>query len=359
MAYTTIDDPSAYFQAVTYTGGGNSSSVTFGGNSDLQPDFLWIKRRDSADNSKVMDTSRGVGSGNEPYLTTVSNEQEQSYNYLASMDSDGFTHNTTDSSTGASGNTYVAWGWKANGGSTTTNDASATSVGSIDSVYQANTTAGFSIVTYTGTGSAGTIAHGLGVVPTMIIIKERSSNSEWQVYHVGIGATKRLELNLTNAETTTSDTWNDTTPTSSVFSIGTSGEVAENTQTYVAYCFAEKQGYSKFGSYTGNGNADGPMVFCGLKPAWVLWKETGNSNDWYIIDGKINPSNQSDIKISPDSSDAESDGGGSYNGIDILSNGFKVRTSNSGNNRSGGTYIYMAFAEHPFVSSEGVPATAR
>ena len=145
MAYTTIDDPSAHFQAVTYTGGGNDSSVTFGGNSDLQLDFLWVKRRDSADNSKVFDTSRGIGGGDEPYLTTVSNEAEQTYAYLTSVNSDGFTWDTTDNSTGASGNTYVGWGWKANGGTTSTDTS-----GDIDGVIQANTTAGFSIVTFTG-----------------------------------------------------------------------------------------------------------------------------------------------------------------------------------------------------------------
>ena len=374
MAYTTIDDPSAHFQTVTYTGGGNGSSVTFGGNSNLQLDWLWVKRRDSADSSKVFDTSRGIGSGSEPYLSTNSEEEEQTYAYLTSVNSDGFTWDTTDNSTGASSNTYVAWAWKANGGSTTTNDASATSVGTIDSVYQANTTAGFSIVTYTGTGSAGTIAHGLGAVPSWIIIKARteptggvhfgSDQGNWVVYHQGTASdpeTDLLLLNSTAAAVDSTGHMNDTAPTSSVFTINTNVDVNESSDTYVAYCFAEKQGYSKFGSYTGNGNADGPFLYLGFKPAWVMVKRTNTTGAWEIYDSARNGNDSNPIndRLRANDNAAENADDTSDYVSDFLSNGWKIRT-NSGNwNTSGHTYIYMAFAEHPFVSSEGVPTTAR
>ena len=353
MAYTTIDDPSAHFQAVAYTGGGNSSSVTFGGNSDLQPDFLWIKRRDSADNSKVFDTSRGVGSGNEPYLTTVSDEQEQSYNYLASMDSDGFTHNTTDSSTGASGNTYVAWGWKANGGTRTTNTESGNNPGG---GYQANTTSGFSIVDYTGTGAEGTMAHGLGAKPDFIIIKTRATGN-WNVYHKSITADKYLLLSTTAAETDTTSRFNDTEPTSTVFTINTSADVNGDGTTYIAYAFRSIQGYSKFGTYTGNGNADGAFIYTGFKPAWVMTKQTNGTNNWHIHDNKRNLFNPVNTQLKADANNADDTPSGGENSRDFLSNGFKFRHAD--HNNQAHTYIYMAFAEQPFVSSEGVPCTAR
>ena len=247
-----------------------------------------------------------------------------------------------------------------NGGTTTAVSAS----GDVQaSTYQANTTAGFSILTWTGTGENKQITHGLGKQADWIMVKNRDQADNWAVWsyaRANQSASASFILNTTAASSAIPNPFDGNLGTSSIFWInGGDHEVNANTEKYVAYAWTDIQGYSKFGMYTGNGNADGPFVYTGFKPAWVLWKETGNANDWYIIDGKINPSNQSDIKISPDSSDAESDGGGSFNGIDILSNGFKVRTSNAGNNRSGGTYIYMAFAEHPFVSSEGVPATAR
>ena len=355
MAYTTIDDPSAYLQTVLWSGSGSGQAITNGGNSDLQPDFVWIKKRagGSARAHGLYDSSRGVTK----LLHSNTNGAESTQTAgLTAFGSDGFTVGSDDGVDG-SGGTYVAWQWKANGGTTTTNDASATSIGSIDSVYQANTTAGFSIVTYTGTGSTGTIAHGLGAVPKLIILKERSSTSEWQVYHVGAGATKRLEFNLNNAATTTSGTWNDTTPTSTVFTVGTSGGVNENTQTYVAYCFAEKQGYSKFGSYTGNGNADGVFVYTGFKPAWIIQKRTNSSTDahWHIFDVKRNTTNPRNTRLEGNNNFADSTG----EGADFLSNGFKLYEENDDINASSGEYIYMAFAEHPFVSSEGVPTTAR
>ena len=260
-----------------------------------------------------------------------------------------------------SSRTYVGWQWKANGGSTTSVSASGTVLAG---THQANTTAGFSIVTYTGEDdTVNTVTHGLGAVPAWFIVKGRSgSGRHWRVYHhrnTSAPETDYLRLNETGATTDDVNYWYDTAPTSSVFSISTANDVNANTETYVAYCWAEIQGYSKFGSYTGNGNADGPFVYTGFKPAWLLIKETGNTNNWRLFDHKRSPFNQVSIHFESETNGAETDGGASHNGYDFLSNGFKVRTDNAGNNRSGGNYIYMAFAEHPFVSSKGVPTTAR
>jgi len=355
MAYTTITDPSAYFQTLLYSGNASTNVLTNSANAgNVQPDWLWLKCRNDAVSHNVFDTSRQTSGESTLVIrpNSAGTESNVSGDGMTSIDSNGFTLNGGGSGGGVneSGKTYVAWQWKANGGTTSSN-----SDGSITSTVQANTTAGFSIVTYTGTGSAATIGHGLGAVPKIIILKERSSNSSWQVYHVGIGATKRLELNLTNAETTTSGTWNDTTPTSSVFSIGTSGGVNENTQTYVAYCFAEKQGYSKFGSYTGNGSADGMFIYTGFKPAWVMIKSTSLTQGWGIWDNKRTPLNLSNKILIASSSTSELTGFG----IDILSNGFKLRSTDANSNQSGATYIYMAFAQNPLVATNDVIALAR
>jgi hypothetical protein len=357
MAYTTIDDPSAHFQTVIYTGGGDDSSVTFGGNSDLQLDWLWVKRRDSSNNSKVFDTSRGIGDGDEPYLTTVSDEEEQTYAYLTSVDSDGFTWDTTDASTGASGNTYVAWGWKANGGSSTGSAAESGDNPAYN--HQANTTAGFSIITYTGTGATGTIAHGLGAVPELIICKQRSNAESWGVYHGSNTAapeTDYLLLDTTAATADNSNRWGDTAPTSSVFTVDTANEVNTDGRTYVAYVFTSIQGYSKFGSYTGNGNADGPFVYTGFKPAWVMVKDSSNTGAWTIFDKKRGASmGANDHSLKASDTDAEYT---SENWIGFVSNGFKLEGTNDDANGSS-TYVYLAFADQPFVTSGGVPCTAR
>ena len=351
MAYTTINDPSAHHQSVAYTGAGNNSSVTFGGNSDLQLDWLWVKRRDSTDNSKVFDTSRGIGSGNEPYLTTISGEQEQTYAYLTSVDSDGFTWDTVDSSTGTSSNTYVAWGWKANGGTTANNTSG--DIGT--SVVQANTTAGFSIVLYTGNNTGGsTVGHGLGGVPEWIITKSRAAAKPWVIYHVGMGNTKSIKLNATDAAATDSSAWSNTTPSSTTFTLG-NGD-SNHTGTMLAYCFRSIQGYSKFGSYTGNGSTDGPFIYTGFKPAWLMVKGTSSgSREWFMFDSIRDTFNPFNSYVKAEANDAEAD---STFG-DFLSNGFKVRSDGASYNANGEQFIYMAFAEHPFVSSEGVPTTAR
>ena len=366
MAYTTIDDPSAYFQIATYTGDGNDDrAITNDGNSNLQPDLIWFKNRSTTNQHNLLDSTRGVTKRLRPdddsAEATVSTR-------LKSFDSDGMTI-STDPSVNGDGNSIVAWQWKANGGTTTTNDASATGVGSIDSVYQANTTAGFSIVTYTGTGSAGTIAHGLGVKPSVIIIKARteptggvhfgSDQGNWIVYHQGTASDPETDLLLLNENNAVSDStghMNDTAPTTSVFTINTNVDVNESSDTYVAYCFAEKQGYSKFGNYTGNGNADGAFVYLGFKPALIIVKATDTDN-WRMYDHKrANAHNVIDVRIIADDNAAESQ---DDNECDFLSNGVKFRSSSGGVNSSGQAYTYMAWAEHPFVSSKGVPVTAR
>ena len=363
MAYTTIDDPSVYFQTALYAGDGSSSNaITNGGNSDLQPDWIWIKDRSATNGHGVQDTSRGIAK----VLFTNGTDSEDQYTntMVSSVQSDGFTvPNNSNSNTNT--NNYVAWQWKANGGTTTTNDASATSVGTIDSVYQANTTAGFSIVTYDGNGSSGaSFAHGLGVVPDFIIIKNRSEAKDWAVYHganTSAPQTDALFLNLTDATIDNTGYWNDTAPTSSIITVGDNTKVNSSGEQHVAYCFAEKQGYSKFGSYTGNGNADGPFVYTGFKPAWVMIKRTSGTENWVLWDNKRDPFNNFYHVLLPNASSAEdttnAGSGGRYVG-DFLSNGFKLRNTHDTSNSSS-NYIYMAFAESPFVSSKGAPTTAR
>ena len=359
MAYTTIDDPSAHFQAKIYTGNGtNSTSYTFDGNSDLQPDLLWFKSRSASGHHQVIDSTRGVNTwlGSNDNSAQGTNPSE---GYLASLNSDGWT--SADGSSGTHPNrnnnqntvTYVAWGWKANGGTRTTNTESGNNPAG---GYQANTTAGFSIVDYTGTGGAGTMAHGLGVVPQMIIVKERDNTQSWYIYHHTLGNNSELYLN-TNEASASPAKWNSTTPTSTVFSLAANDGVNQDATGYITYCFAPIQGYSKFGSYTGNGNADGVFVYTGFAPAWVIQKRTNSSTDahWHIFDIKRNTYNPRNTRLEGNNAFGDSTG----EGMDFVSNGFKLRSNDVRYNGSDDTYIYMAFAEHPFVSSEGVPCTAR
>ena len=370
MAYTTIDKPTDYFETLLWTGNGNTPR-TFTG-LDFAPNMTWSKRRDDAAGHNLLDTVRGAGVDSELCPSTDGIEgsnNANTYGYLSAFTSDGFTV-TAGSGDNAYWNnntaTYVAWNWKA--GTSFSNDASSTSVGSIDSAGSVNTTAGFSIIGYTGDAQTGTtIAHGLGVKPNMIILKNREPDTaNWQVYHSSLGATHYVQLNSTGAATDSNTRWNDVEPTSTVFTTGSSGDVkGDNSgETFIAYCFAEKKGYSKFGSYTGNGHAsDGPYIYLGFRPAIVITKKTDGADDWRIFDNKRSSSgfNPVDKHIYPYSSGAEASSSTNSvpDGFDFLSNGFKIRQASAGINANGGAYIYMAFAESPFVTSTGIPNNAR
>ena len=349
MAYTSIDDPTIYFNTVLYTGNGSSGRTVTG--VGFAPNWVWIKDRGATGNHQTFDTIRGVTETLQPDRNIA---ETAVASMLTAFGSDGFTvgdHSGVNDNT----NTYVAWNWKA--GTSFSNDASATSVGSIDSAGSVNTDAGFSITSYTGTGSAATVAHGLGVVPSVYILKNRTSTSNWFFYHKSTGATKSLFLDGSEAPIASSGYFNNTEPTSSVFSIGSESDLSGSSQNMIAYCFAEKKGYSKFGSYVGNGNNDGTFVYTGFKPAFIILKNTSQSQNWYIYDNKRTPTNFAHYHIYADLSNAEANG--NTFGIDILSNGWKIKTSNDGWNGSGEVYVYMAFAESPFVNSNDVPNNAR
>ena len=359
MAYTTIDDPSAHFQVDLYTGSG--SAKTFDGNSDLQLDMVWIKARSTAENARIADTSRGVGDGTDEtrWLIPQDAGTEESSTEFSSIGSDSFTLNTSDAKLNSSSHTYVAWAWKANGGTRTTNTESGNNPAG---GYQANTTAGFSIVDYTGTGATGTMAHGLGAVPDFYMIKNRTEAVDWMGYHVGTASdpeTDGMRLNNTDALTDAATFWNDTAPTSTVFTVNTSTNVNTDAITYIAYCWTSIQGYSKFGSYSGNGNADGPFIYTGFRPAWIMVKRSETTGSWRIIDSKRNSYNGQFATLQADDNATEYTADDDFGNTDILSNGFKLRQNYSQVNASDGTYIYMAFAENPFVTSGGTPCTAR
>ena len=351
MAYTTIDDPSVHFQIALWTGDGNSTqAITNDGNSDLQPDFVWLKRRNGAENHTLADTSRGVTKR----ISSNENNAEDT-NGIASVQSDGFTVSSSYNGN-TNGSTYVGWQWKANGGTTSSNSNGT----NITSTVQANTTAGFSIVTFTGTGNDGdSYGHGLTSAPELVIPKKRSGTSNWQGYAFDGGNSQYWYLNLTNAFANT--TGNSAASSSSVITTDASGDSNPSGGTVVSYCFHSVQGYSKIGRYTGNGNANGPFIYLGFKPAWVIVKRTNTTGAWEIYDSARNGNDSNPIndRLRANSDAVENADDTSDYVSDFLSNGWKIRT-NSGNwNTNGHTYIYMAFAEHPFVSSKGVPVTAR
>ena len=367
MSYTNgLDKPSDYFNTVLYTGDlqdsdgtGHTQSITGVG---FTPDWVWHKGRSGARTHILVDSVRGLTNYN--WLITNSTSSEITANTngaIKSIDSDGITlENGNDSSSksnnaGKNGETWVFWNWLAGGSASSNTD------GTITSTVSANQISGFSIVTYSGNSTAGaTVGHGLvGVVPSVVLVKSRDGAYGWGMYHhknTSAPETDYLSINSTDATVDDVNFWNDTAPTSSVFSLGGTDAINKTSNSHVAYVFAEKKGYSKFGSYTGNGNADGTFVHLGFKPAFVLIKVTSTTNDWEIHDNKRGSSNVINAILQPNLSDAESTSGRE---IDFLSNGFKLRNSNSQNNLSGGTFIYMCFASNPFTTSSGVPTTAR
>lgn len=334
----TILKGSDYMQAVTYTGNGGTNAIT---GLSFQPDFVWIKGRSGATDHALYDANRGATKDLASNSTAAETTQSTG---LVSFDSNGFTLGAL-SKVNTNGATYVAWCWKA-GSSTVTNTS-----GTISSQVRANTTAGFSIVTYTGTGSAATIGHGLGIAPKMVICKARGQAENWAVYHASVGNNYALFLNTTAAQTGPSNAyWNNTTPTSTVFSVNTS-TTTNAANTMVAYVFAEIAGFSKFGSYTGNGSADGPFVFTNFQPKFVMVKNASAVADWYILDSVRNTYNVTNLFLYPDLSNAEATGAAGVYELDFLSNGFKIRGNAANLNGSTNTVIFAAFAESPFQNS--------
>jgi hypothetical protein len=336
MAYTTINKPSEYFNTKLYTGNGSTQSLT---GVNFQPDWVWCKDRSTTSENLVFDILRGATN----YIkTNATSSQATISTTLTSFDADGFSiGNNGDYN--QSGKSYVGWQWRANGAGVSNTDGSTTST------VSANQTSGFSVVKWVGVDT--TVGHGLNAVPEMIIVKNTDDATNWFVYHKTLGNNKYLNLNLSSAETTSSSQWNSTSPTSSVFTVGS----GFNNANYIAYVFAPKKGFSKFGSYTGNGSTDGTFVYTGFKPALLIRKRTDASNDWYINDNKRAGYNPQNDYLFPNTTQAES----ALQRFDFLSNGFKIRTTDGGDNASGGTYIYMAFAEEPLVGTNNIPATAR
>ena len=358
MAYTDIDDPSAYFQTTLYTGNASAGhAITNSGNSDLAPNWVWIKSRDDTSTHRIYDTVRGV---QKPLKSDFANAEGTDNNGVTAFGSDGFTLGNEAQS---NGNTlkFVSWNWKA--GTSFTNDASGTGIGTIDSTGSFNNDAGFSIVTYSGTGSNGTIKHGLNAKPKIIIWKRTDNNAgavNWIVQSTLFGNQTKLVLNTTEAFSTNSSFSQTNNWTSSVIDLKTyEGQNASN-GTYVAYCFAEKSGFSKVGSYIGNGNADGSFIWTGQKSAFVMVKRSvGGTGHWMMLDNKRSASGGFNVlgeRIKANATDA----GATDVYMDFLASGFKFRTTTATSwNDSGSTYIFMSFAENPFTTSTGVPATAR
>ena len=339
----SISNGANYFAATTYTGSASTQVI----NSNMTTlNFAWIKDRTSANSHVLVDTVRG-GS---PMLTLYSNltaaEDNSSPNYNpTSISGNSITLGGGKIGINTSGDNYVMWGWSAGSGTSSNTN------GSITSTVSVNATAGFSVVTYTGTGSNATVGHGLGVQPKMVIIKQRNAVTNWAVNHSGIWSTGQgvMYLNLTNASANDATFWNSTNPTSSVIYLGTNASVNGSTGTFVAYCWSEVAGFSKFGSYTGNGSTDGPFVYCGFRPRFILLKDTTAVGDWFILDTSRDTYNLADTGLLPDSSGADSVS--TTESADFLSNGFKIRGTSSRVNQSGQTFIFAAFAESPFKVS--------
>ena len=353
----SIDNPELYFQTKLFTGNGGTQSITLDGSENMQPDFIWAKSRGENRHFYLADVIRGVKSR----LRCDNNDEEYTANSTSgfdSFDSDGFTLEEDSSSLGLneSSHNMVSWNWKGGG------SASANSDGSTASSVSANTTAGFSVVSYTGAGAT-TYGHGLGATPNVIIIKKRTSdsgNNNWFVYHDKVitagGSNKSfLTLNETGATTANGSATTFTSVSSTTFGVGTDDIISESSHTFIAYCFAEKKGYSKFGKYVGNNDNDGPYVFTGFKPAFVIIKRTDSADDWKMVTKKIEVSNPMNQSVKANTTAAEAAEGD--HAMDLLSNGFKFRENNAAFNAAG-TYVYMAWAQEPFVTSEGLPTTA-
>ena len=351
MAYTTINKSTDFFNTVLYTGDGTTSKAITG--VGHQPDLVWIKDRDQSSNHQLQDAVRGKSGSNYYYIHSDSNAAQSVQtddDGVNTLGADGFTVGYTNSTAWNENNTdYVSWNWKANGSGSSNTD------GSITSTVSVNTTSKMSIVKFTGTGSVATVGHGLGSVPKMILFKNTTRASNWIVYHHSLGNTKNLYLDDTNAEHDRADTFNDTSPTSSVFTVGTA-DLNIDTETIIAYCFAEVDGFSKFSSYIGNGDAtNSPFIYLGFKPKFVIIKNSGAAQEWVMFDNKrIGYNTEGNEKLYPDLPNAEAD----ISEIDLVSNGFKLRTGGNQANQDGNTMVYMAFGQ-TIVGTNNTPATAR
>ena len=351
MAYTTINKSTDYFNTKLWSGNSSTQAITGVG---FQPDFVWGKQRTGTQSHQLLDAIRGANN----ILTSNSDAAAVAdSNILNSFDSDGFTLGNQDqlNDTGA---TYVSWNWKANGQGSSNTD------GSINTTYtSANTTSGVSIIQYTGNSTSGaTIAHGLGAVPKVFFCKKtNSSGDNWAMYHVGTGNTISMTLNSATSTIANAKYWNNTTPTSSLITLGNGTEVNGNTDTFIGYAFAEKIGFSKFSSFVGNGSSDGPFLFCGFKPSFLLLKNTVDAaKNWEMIDNRRPSSGQNpaDDILFPDTADAEASSQ-TDRLVDFVSTGVKIRGNSAQMNASGQKFIYLAFAEAPLVGSNNVPCNAR
>ena len=332
-AYTTIDNPELYFQVKLYTGNNTGQSITFDGDEDMQPDMVWLKERNGTEQHNLFDSVRG---STIRLMVDAASTDWYSATNITSFDSDGFTLSTADA-INDSGNTMVAWCWKE------------------------SATSGLDIVSWSGTGSAKTESHSLSAVPHFMWNKNRADATQHNIYHhknTSAPETEIMYLNLTNATADDNAFWNDTAPTSSVFSVGTDNGANGSSDAMITYLFSEKQGFSKFGSYTGNGvtSGGGPFVYLGFRPAFIIIKNTASTPDWVMFDNKrVGYNTAGNEKLYPNATNAEAD----ITEIDLLSNGFKLHTDGTETNTTNQVYIYMAFAEAPFVNSNGVPCNAR
>tara|TARA_R100000951_G_scaffold34726_2_gene29494 strand:+ start:592 stop:1662 length:1071 start_codon:yes stop_codon:yes gene_type:complete len=356
MSYTNgLDDPSAYFQTKIYSGSSNSQALTFDGNSDLSPNMIWLKRRSAGGNGFLYDTVRGANRSLVPNDADAEDTSGESTNYLTSFDSDGFTVAGGYNNTNNSGSTYVGWGWKASTtGSGTTNGSKAYS-------YSASPDAGFSVVTYTGNATAGhLIPHGMGKVPRLIHIKSRGDDNGWTSGSIASasGWNDHGYLHLNNAFGTDANQFG-ATPDTTNFRLGTGTGTNGNNGTRVAYCFADVQGYQKIGKFVGNDSTNGSTIFCGFKPAWVLVKRLDAAESYFIYDNKRNAhvGNERYYVLKADASSAENQTYGDNWQMDFLSNGFKLRTT--AGHLNSGNLLFHAIAENPFVTSSGIPTTAK
>ena len=364
MAYTNIDDSSAHCQSVRWTGndtGQGARDFTFTGNSNMQPDMAIAIAENQAFSHMVTDSSRDWSNGNKEWLINGSNIEGDTnaintgaYGWLGPGLTNGIRMSQAGNYWNVNNKPYYAACWKVNGGTTTSFTESGSNPGG---TRQTNSTAGMSIITYTGTGSNGTIAHGLPATPTFIIFKRRDNANVPCVWHQGIGDDYKLVTSNYSAKDADGAFMASTLPTSTNITVGgASVNTNANNGTYMCYAFSPVQGYSKFGSYVGNGNASGPFIYTGFKPAFFLLKKTSGADGWRLFDNKRAGYNDDNYRLAPNATDAEET---STTYLDILSNGVKIRGTAGSFNQSGGTYIYMAFAENPFTTSTGIPTTAR